>query len=281
MGILSVRGALPDHRYPQQEITDAFAAVIATAGGLDERLLRRFHANAGVEQRHLVLPLDEYGGLGGLRAGQRPVHRARRRARLAGAGRRAQGGRPDADRRRPGHLGDRDRARRAVARRADRRPDRAAPRREADAAGGAGLRRRRGRDRPAARLPGRPSGRRRGAGGRRAVLADRAARRRLHAQPGGERALRRRRRRGRGRRPGPRRRPSAEVVGTRSRLYPDSERTMGFDVTGGGLRIVLDAEVPRMVERYLARRRRRVPRRPRADPRRHRRGGSATPGAPR
>src|SRR3954451_6117688 len=63
MGILSVRGTLPDHRYPQQEITDAFAAVIATAGGLDERLLRRVHANAGVEQRHLVLPLDEYGGL--------------------------------------------------------------------------------------------------------------------------------------------------------------------------------------------------------------------------
>ena len=38
---------------------------------------------------------------------------------------------------------------------------------------------------------------------------------------------------------------------TRSRLYPDSERTMGFDVTASGLRIVLDAEVPRVVERYL------------------------------
>jgi len=42
-----------------------------------------------------------------------------------------------------------------------------------------------------------------------------------------------------------------EMVATRSRLYPDSERTMGFDVTAGGLRIVLDAEVPRVVERYL------------------------------
>jgi 3-oxoacyl-[acyl-carrier-protein] synthase III len=42
-----------------------------------------------------------------------------------------------------------------------------------------------------------------------------------------------------------------EMVATRSRLYPDSERTMGFDVTAGGLRIVLDAQVPRVVERYL------------------------------
>ena len=41
------------------------------------------------------------------------------------------------------------------------------------------------------------------------------------------------------------------MLDTRSRLYPDTERTMGFDVTGDGLRIVLDAEVPTMVERYL------------------------------
>ena len=44
---------------------------------------------------------------------------------------------------------------------------------------------------------------------------------------------------------------AAEVLATRSRLYPDSERTMGFDVTAGGLRIVLDAEVPAIVERYV------------------------------
>src|ERR1700710_2520994 len=62
MQILSVRGALPEHRYRQSEITDAFASVIAS-GSLDERLLRRFHANAGVEQRHLAMPLEEYAGL--------------------------------------------------------------------------------------------------------------------------------------------------------------------------------------------------------------------------
>jgi alkylresorcinol/alkylpyrone synthase len=51
---------------------------------------------------------------------------------------------------------------------------------------------------------------------------------------------------------GARRRPGAlDVVDTRSRLYPDSERTMGFDVTSNGLRIVLDAQVPTMVERYV------------------------------
>ncbi|HYF74120.1 MAG TPA: 3-oxoacyl-[acyl-carrier-protein] synthase III C-terminal domain-containing protein, partial [Nocardioides sp.] len=41
------------------------------------------------------------------------------------------------------------------------------------------------------------------------------------------------------------------VVDTRSRLYPDSERTMGFDVTSGGLRIVLDAQVPTVVNHYI------------------------------
>ncbi len=62
MQILSIRSALPEHRYSQQEITDAFAGVIA-GGSLDERLLRRVHANAGVRQRHLAMPLEDYGSL--------------------------------------------------------------------------------------------------------------------------------------------------------------------------------------------------------------------------
>ena len=41
------------------------------------------------------------------------------------------------------------------------------------------------------------------------------------------------------------------VLATRSRLYPDTERTMGWDVGAHRLRIVLDAEVPDLVERYL------------------------------
>lgn len=41
------------------------------------------------------------------------------------------------------------------------------------------------------------------------------------------------------------------VQATRSRLYPDSERVMGWDVTDSGLRVVLDKSVPDMVLRYL------------------------------
>jgi alkylresorcinol/alkylpyrone synthase len=62
MQILSVRGALPEHRYAQEDITEAFASVIA-GGSFDERLLRRVHANAGVQQRHLAMPLADYGSL--------------------------------------------------------------------------------------------------------------------------------------------------------------------------------------------------------------------------
>ncbi len=62
MKILTVRSALPTHSYPQQEITDAFSQVISERS-LDQALLRRFHANAGVQRRHTVLPLEEYAGL--------------------------------------------------------------------------------------------------------------------------------------------------------------------------------------------------------------------------
>ncbi len=43
-----------------------------------------------------------------------------------------------------------------------------------------------------------------------------------------------------------------QVVGSRSHLYPDTQRTMGWDVGASGLKIVLDAEVPALVQRYLA-----------------------------
>ncbi|CAL9330977.1 3-oxoacyl-[acyl-carrier-protein] synthase III C-terminal domain-containing protein [Streptomyces sp. Tu 3180] len=42
-----------------------------------------------------------------------------------------------------------------------------------------------------------------------------------------------------------------EVLASRSRLYPDSERTMGWDVGSGGFKIVLDSSVPDLVRRYV------------------------------
>ncbi len=59
---MSVAGIVPDHRYAQEEVTAAFAAVLG-AHGVDRLLLERIHANAGVSHRHLALPLDRYAAL--------------------------------------------------------------------------------------------------------------------------------------------------------------------------------------------------------------------------
>jgi alkylresorcinol/alkylpyrone synthase len=61
--ILAVRGELPDHRYSQAEVTAGFGDFIIAADGLDRALLERFHRNSGVSWRHLVLPLEKYGEL--------------------------------------------------------------------------------------------------------------------------------------------------------------------------------------------------------------------------
>ncbi|WP_439674221.1 type III polyketide synthase [Embleya sp. MST-111070] len=60
--IAAVRGALPPHRYPQAEITDTFAALCLPTGA-DRRVLDRVHASARVDTRHLALPLDHYAKL--------------------------------------------------------------------------------------------------------------------------------------------------------------------------------------------------------------------------
>jgi alkylresorcinol/alkylpyrone synthase len=44
-----------------------------------------------------------------------------------------------------------------------------------------------------------------------------------------------------------------EIVATRSIFYPDSERVMGWDIESSGFRIVLSAEVPQVVDRFLRR----------------------------
>jgi alkylresorcinol/alkylpyrone synthase len=43
-----------------------------------------------------------------------------------------------------------------------------------------------------------------------------------------------------------------QVVDSRSHLYPDSLRTMGWEVGASGFRLVLSPDVPKVVEKYLA-----------------------------
>jgi alkylresorcinol/alkylpyrone synthase len=62
MRVLSVRGTLPEHRHRQEEITDAFVASMPV-GGVDRALVGRFHRNACVDTRHTALPLERYGRL--------------------------------------------------------------------------------------------------------------------------------------------------------------------------------------------------------------------------
>jgi alkylresorcinol/alkylpyrone synthase len=72
--ILAVRSAFPAYRHPQPDITQAVASLTgmepAGAGGAgrpartQRALLDRLHANAGVDTRHTVFPLADYGALG-------------------------------------------------------------------------------------------------------------------------------------------------------------------------------------------------------------------------
>ncbi len=250
MQILSVRGALPAHTYRQEDITDAFADVIAQ-GGVDEQLLRRFHRNAGVSQRSLVLPLSDYGRLDGftqandlfidhaVELGARALVDALKDAGLTPTdvdviicatvtglavpsleARIASliGLRPDVKRVPLVGLGC--------------------------VAGAAGI----------ARLHDYLRGDPEGVAVLVAVeLCSLTVQRDDVSVPNlvasglfgdGAAAVVAG---GSGREAG----GSATVLATRSRLYPDSERTMGFDVTSGGLRIVLDAQVPAVVNHYI------------------------------
>jgi alkylresorcinol/alkylpyrone synthase len=65
--VLSAAPALPPHRYPQETLTDAFAEVVLPAGS-DRRVLDRLHQATGVKYRHLALPLEAYAGLAGFGA---------------------------------------------------------------------------------------------------------------------------------------------------------------------------------------------------------------------
>ena len=252
--IAAVHGALPPHRYPQRVITEAIADLIGVTGA-NRLLLERVHASTGIDTRSLVIPLEEYPRLSGfgeandlwITAGVDLGEQAVRGAlEIAGidpqdvdllivtsvTGMAA----PSVDARLVPRLGLRDDVRRlplfglgCVA-------------------GAAGI----------ARLHdfllGRPNGvavllaielcsltvQRNdssianmvasglfgdGVAAVVAVGAERAADRPMWAGP--------------------------EVVDSRSRLYPDSERVMGWDIGGSGFKIVLSASVADVVRQYL------------------------------
>jgi alkylresorcinol/alkylpyrone synthase len=62
--IVAARGALPAHRYTQDEITAQFAEIVLTDQAR-RPVLERLHRSSTIQTRHLVLPLDKYAMLEG------------------------------------------------------------------------------------------------------------------------------------------------------------------------------------------------------------------------
>ncbi|MFD3642667.1 type III polyketide synthase [Streptomyces griseus] len=248
--IAAVHGALPPHRHTQREVTDLVARTCLPPGA-DRRVLDRLHENARVRARHTVLPLDGYRALDGFGAtndvfirsavdlGARAVRGALRSAGLrptdvdllmftSVTGIAA----PSVDARLVTRLGMRSDVKRlpvfglgcvagaaGTARLHDYllgRPDDVAVLLSVELCSLTFQR----HDASIANLVAT------------ALFGDGAA---ALVALGGRRAV-----------SGP------EIVATRSRMYPDTEHVMGWDVGSTGFRVVLDPAVPDVVRQYLA-----------------------------
>ncbi|MFJ4952730.1 type III polyketide synthase [Streptomyces sp. NPDC088760] len=61
--IAAVHTVLPPHRYSQEDLTEPIGDLCLPPGA-DRAVLRRLHASAAVRTRHLALPIERYAGLG-------------------------------------------------------------------------------------------------------------------------------------------------------------------------------------------------------------------------
>jgi alkylresorcinol/alkylpyrone synthase len=61
--LAAVAGVLPEHRHTQERLTQAVAAMLGLEGAA-RASLESFHAHAGVSERYLVMPIERYGDLG-------------------------------------------------------------------------------------------------------------------------------------------------------------------------------------------------------------------------
>ncbi|MFZ4290124.1 type III polyketide synthase [Streptomyces cellulosae] len=254
--VAAVHTALPPHRYPQDRLTEPIGD-LCLAPGADRAVLRRLHASAGVRTRHLALPIERYAELrdfresneawltAGLDLAERALTTALTQAGLAPAdvdllvcasitGVAA----PSLDARLAGRIG--------------LRPDvkRLPVFGLGCVAGAAGL------ARVHDYLRGHPGGTavlltvelcsltlQKGDDSRAnlvagALFGDGAAALVARAAPTGTGT-------------GPEGPAGPVVVATRSHLHPGTEHLLGWDVGGGGFRVVIDADVPALVRREL------------------------------
>ena len=261
MRIVSVQGVLPEHRYTQAELTHAFTHGMLR-GTVDESVVQRFHANACVESRHTALPLERYTELAdftesndafievGVELGARAVTDALKSvgltpqdvdliisatvtglavpsldARVAAL----IGMRPDVVRMPLVGLGCVAGAA-GVARLNDYllgHPDSVAVLMAVELCSLT-------LQRDDASVPNLVASGLFGDGAAAVVAVGRDRASQFDALLDGGTAV-----------------PQPDVLASRSHLYPDSERTMGWDVGASGLKIVLDSNVPVLVERYV------------------------------